>query len=241
MKILIYKATFPDGRAYIGMTSKSLKRRICQHISDSKQGSCYRFHEALRIYRPEKVKWKILKITEDFSEAKKWEMFFIKSFKTKLNGFNSTLGGQGVLRGRLTSEQRINLAKARGTAKPFYVYRLDGTFVSKFESLIECVLYFDSCGISMDLRNLWACLKGLRRCSYGFYFSYKNKFKLKNKKSKAIKLTVIGPTGRKKKFKGLEVAAKELGISSATIRNCMRKNRPTRKGLRFYGTQVLEM
>lgn len=182
MKILVYKATFPDGKSYVGVTCKSLKRRITQHRSDAKRGSYYRFHEALRVYGLDSPKWEILSEEMSFDCAKDKEMEFIKKFKTKENGFNSTYGGQGTLRGRMSDSQRMGLAEKRGTAKTFYVHDLKGNFVKKFDSIVECVLYFEKVGLDMDIRNVWACLKGQRRCGYGHVFSYGKKFELKPRK-----------------------------------------------------------
>ena len=60
MRGIIYKATFPSGKAYIGQTTKSLGKRKRQHVRKALSGSPFPFHAAIRKYGAENVKWEII-------------------------------------------------------------------------------------------------------------------------------------------------------------------------------------
>lgn len=96
MKSIVYLATSPSGKNYIGITSKSLKRRKIQHFSSANGNSDYKFHRALRKYG-KSMKWMILKTINNFEDAKELEKGYIALFNTFKCGYNSTLGGDGQL------------------------------------------------------------------------------------------------------------------------------------------------
>lgn len=104
---IIYLASSPSNKKYIGFTSRSLEIRIMEHFSQAKLGSCHVFHKALRKYG-KKVEWEILEQFETENEALNKEKYYIKFYKTRdydNNGYNSTDGGEGCNGFRPTLEQ----------------------------------------------------------------------------------------------------------------------------------------
>lgn len=90
--MLIYKATFPNGKSYIGRTTRSLNKRKQYHKKDSKTKKRV-ICNAIRKYGWENVLWEILEdnIT-DFEYLKERETFNILKYDTYIpNGYNMIL------------------------------------------------------------------------------------------------------------------------------------------------------
>lgn len=89
---LIYKATSPSGKVYIGQTTYSLSRRISGHNKDAKKHD-YFFARAIRKYGIDNFRWKIVEdnIPVMFLDMKECE--WIQMYNSYKNGYNSTLGG----------------------------------------------------------------------------------------------------------------------------------------------------
>lgn len=93
-KFIIYKATSPSGKSYIGLTCQGLDKRKYDHYYSAlklKQDS--KFYRALRKY-PEQMIWNVLKTGLSCDLARKYEMYYIKKMNTYNNGYNSTFGGE---------------------------------------------------------------------------------------------------------------------------------------------------
>lgn len=58
MSMVIYKAIFPNGKTYIGQTTRAVKERIQQHKKDSKFKT-FVFYRAIRKYGWDSLKWKL--------------------------------------------------------------------------------------------------------------------------------------------------------------------------------------
>ncbi len=109
--MLIYKATL-NQKSYIGLftgESINLKKRKWEHKTDAlnKRDNGY-FHNAIRIYGWENVQWEILEdeIT-DIKVLNERETFNILKYDTfKPNGYNLTLGGDGLYGLKHTEETK---------------------------------------------------------------------------------------------------------------------------------------
>ena len=81
--MVIYKATFPNGKVYIGKT-KDFNKRKYQHIWNSKK--VYNKHiimyKAIRKYGEENIKWEILCECDNLEDMNKKEIFYIKEFNS---------------------------------------------------------------------------------------------------------------------------------------------------------------
>lgn len=110
MKGLIYKATSPSGRSYIGQTKGSLRRRMKRHISDAYRSSYHlydsKFSRAIRKYG-DNIKWEILtELVESQVLLDKLEQHYITEFDTINSGYNCNEGGGGNKGYKHTEESR---------------------------------------------------------------------------------------------------------------------------------------
>ncbi len=79
---------------YVGMTSKSLDVRWCRHKADARRNKPFVLHKAIRKYREENFKIKLLEECNVTSMEELGEIE--KSYVAKLNPeYNMTLGGEG--------------------------------------------------------------------------------------------------------------------------------------------------
>ena len=85
---IIYRATAPNGKSYIGQTCQRIKKRIGQHaVSKSIFGN------AVRKYG-DKMRWEVLSTEPDVESANKAEIAAIAKYNTTIpNGYNFTTGG----------------------------------------------------------------------------------------------------------------------------------------------------
>lgn len=113
IKMLIYKATLPNGKSYIGLTIKTIEERKIEHRCVSKNQCNYYFHRAIRKYGWENIKWEILEDDiNDFEYLKERETFNILKYDTFMpNGYNMTLGGEGTFGWKPTKETREKIRK----------------------------------------------------------------------------------------------------------------------------------
>lgn len=93
MKGLIYKITNKvNNKSYIGQTRYTLEFRWRQHLNS--KDNCY-FHKAIKKYGAENFNVEILEEC-DFKDLDSREIFYIAKYNTFKDGYNSTIGGDGV-------------------------------------------------------------------------------------------------------------------------------------------------
>lgn len=118
--ITVYMHTcIVNQKSYIGVTNKTMERRWHEHCQWTDRGSKFVFHQAIRKYGVEAWTHEILAVVESVEEAKRLEVDLIERHGTYRNGYNMTVGGDG-LRGIVwTDERRAKLAESlRGVPKP---------------------------------------------------------------------------------------------------------------------------
>lgn len=133
------------GKLYFGQTVTPIGDRWVRHLSSSKKGSNHKFHRAIRKYGAENfIVEEVLTVSAPTKEILKKkldyvEMRLIKRFNTKIDGYNSTDGGdKGTVglkmseeakkkiseekrRENLSAEQRKKLSESKiGEKNPFY-------------------------------------------------------------------------------------------------------------------------
>jgi len=108
MKGILYKITFPNNKSYIGITSRSLKRRVIHHCSFAKTGKCsFPLQRAILKYGKNSFKAEILVICDDWKYLCDLEIRAIQKFKTLIpHGYNVALGGDAPSLGRKQTEQQ---------------------------------------------------------------------------------------------------------------------------------------
>jgi group I intron endonuclease len=90
---VIYKATSPSGKAYIGKTVRSLKHRKMMHYATVNSVNTP-FSNALKKYGTN-IKWEILAHCRADKELRAKEIELIKKHDTYNSGYNCTIGGEG--------------------------------------------------------------------------------------------------------------------------------------------------
>ena len=113
--MLVYRALFPNGKSYIGITTGSLNTRVSQHNSDTNtRGSQLYVHKAIRKYGRDNILWSVLEDNiADQSTLKDREQFFILKYDTyKPKGYNLSLGGEGGYGYRHTASAKERIVKA---------------------------------------------------------------------------------------------------------------------------------
>lgn len=97
---IIYKITnLINNKVYIGQTVRPLQRRWNQHIIDAQnhKNEKNHFHSAIRKYGKQNFKAEVIEtcLEEQLNEKEKYWINFYDSYN---NGYNSTLGGDGMLK-----------------------------------------------------------------------------------------------------------------------------------------------
>jgi group I intron endonuclease len=88
-----------NGKVYIGKTSLTIAERWAEHLKRVKNGSSFYFHNAIRKHGPDMFKLREIDLLETEDSANKREIYWITEiFKSHCpeNGYNLTLGGDGV-------------------------------------------------------------------------------------------------------------------------------------------------
>lgn len=132
LKTVIYEARMPDGRCYVGQTSRGLDVRMAQHI---KQARCpndghskTRFARALREHGPEAFAWRVLCVLEQSELGRVERQIIEKRGLRGEAGFNGISGSNVGSIGKKRSEAtraKIRAARARQVISP-ESYRLRG-------------------------------------------------------------------------------------------------------------------
>jgi group I intron endonuclease len=105
---IIYKATFPNGKCYIGQTTKNLNIRMNGHLNDKARKNPA-FCNAMNKYGKDSIEWEIIDEAfslEELNEKEKYWISFFNSYINAINsnGYNMTLGGNSTL-GWIPSEE----------------------------------------------------------------------------------------------------------------------------------------
>jgi group I intron endonuclease len=124
---IIYKSTnLINGKCYIGQTTKSLDKRIKDHVNDTKiyRDNSY-FHNAIRKYGIDNFKWEILckcdnKLLLNIRETMK--IIVENSYWINGKGYNLTWGGDGWVSGQKhTEETKKKMSESRkGSNNPMF-------------------------------------------------------------------------------------------------------------------------
>jgi group I intron endonuclease len=110
----LYMLTFPNGKLYVGITSKSLERRLIQHRCAAKKAVLNRpLYAAIR--KHEGFTAKKLVIASSLDYLYDLEQKAIEAFGTRApNGYNLTDGGKGPIGYEWTENQRKVSDRRRG-------------------------------------------------------------------------------------------------------------------------------
>lgn len=116
--MILYKLSFPNGKAYVGITSTSLQRRLSLHRSHAKREVRGHLQRAIRKYGANSFTAEILETSDNWELLCELEKSAIARFGTfGSNGYNSTAGGEGTLGFKMTPEQIRRMLESRGCRK----------------------------------------------------------------------------------------------------------------------------
>lgn len=114
---IIYKVVSPSGKIYIGKTIQSLNCRKLSHMSDAfckKMNT--KFCNAIRKYK-NKLKWEILFKNLSKEELYWYEVWLILFYNSYKKGYNSTVGGEGTVGLKHTSESKLKISNSKKNKK----------------------------------------------------------------------------------------------------------------------------
>lgn len=100
----LYLLTFSNGKAYIGITSGTVKRRLVLHRYHARSGRKGALQAAIRKYGDFEVK---VLVEAEWDYLVELEVAAISAFETRYpNGYNLTDGGEGTVGRRVTETER---------------------------------------------------------------------------------------------------------------------------------------
>ena len=108
----IYKATNKlNGKCYIGFDSHWPNRKVCHKSASKKQNS--KFYNAIREHNWDNFVWEVIYQSYDGHHTLKFmEPHFIKEHNSFYCGYNSTLGGDGILGHKHSEENKQKIKNA---------------------------------------------------------------------------------------------------------------------------------
>ena len=112
----IYKIEFPNGKVYIGQTSRTLEQRKREHIRNAKKGVTYYVYNELRYYNMVDT-FELIEIdtADTKEELDEKEMRYIQIYNSmdREYGCNRTMGGDGFIGYIHTEEDRKKISESR--------------------------------------------------------------------------------------------------------------------------------
>ena len=128
---IIYKATFPNNKIYVGQTTRTLEQRKKEHYRaiKNKKNKKYNYplYRAIRKYGWDNLKWEIIDYGENKKELDEKEIYWIEYYNSYVgfsnsNGYNLTLGGASVRSFTVLNEKELyncGLEIKRGMSKKY--------------------------------------------------------------------------------------------------------------------------
>lgn len=110
----LYRLSFPNGKAYIGVTVRTAERRFDEHVRSSVSGRYdYAINRAIRKYGRDAIKMETLAIADAYEYLLDLEQKAIAAFGThRPGGYNETVGGKGMAGFKFSAESRARMADA---------------------------------------------------------------------------------------------------------------------------------
>lgn len=105
-----------NGKVYVGKTGQTIDARWKEHLKLARLNYPSYFYRAMRKYGPDMFKVREIDCVETNELANVRETYWITQvFKSHCseNGYNSTLGGEGVIRNEESERKRIDALQGR--------------------------------------------------------------------------------------------------------------------------------
>lgn len=160
----VYRATnIITHKQYIGKTILTLQKRRHQHWVARCKDATY-FHNALNKYGQDAFVWEVLSSNDDENALHELEKFYIKECNTMIpNGYNMTLGGEGVS-GLIFSPEWRERNRKRAESLGIKVYCLETDTI--YNSYAEAARI-----LNLDYSLIGQCIKGKNRHHKHYHFS----------------------------------------------------------------------
>lgn len=170
---LIYKiACEKTSKCYIGQTIDKLKRRIQNHLSDSKRGSNCLIHKAIRKYGWKHFKVEVLEDNIPLENLNKRELYYTEKYNALApNGYVLIAGGEPRIVSEETRRKQSNakLKNHNALTKNVLCYDLNDNFIKEYncgrDAERELKLYRGSVS---------SVCTGYRKKTKNYKFKYKN-------------------------------------------------------------------
>lgn len=230
LKGVVYMATFPNGKRYIGITTQSLITRVREHERRPKgKGN---LANAISTFGKENIDWKILFSSKSLFKLKRAERILIKKYRTISKGYNKSIGGQGSAGVRHPKSFGIKQSILKRTyfSKPENRLKLsNATRLAYKENPLQAKKH------SKHMRTLFKS-QSRRRMT-----AEKQKAYLSNPENLlkhavargARSFTVIQKGVPFREYLSQNQCARELGLNVSKVNACLHGTRKTHKGFTF--------
>jgi hypothetical protein len=189
MNLEVYKITNKqNGKIYIGITNQGAQTRWLHHLYESRSGSDFPIHNAIRKYGVDNFQIEVIEvISGDYDYLKEREVYWVKFYDSynKEKGYNLTVGGDGTFGrrhseatkekirqkalGRKKSEEfKERLRNRISVNKVVIQYSLNGDVLGIYKSVAEA-----SRQLNKNRHVISHCAKGHRPTAYGYIWKYK--------------------------------------------------------------------
>jgi len=208
---LVYKHTSPSGHSYIGYTYRGMMIRWKDEVSDSKYYIKMnpKFYSALRKY-PNEVQWIheiLINNIPTLEEAKNLEILCIFYFDTFVNGYNSTIGGDGP--GIISNETKRKMSESHKGQIPWNKGMKNPYSKETLKQMSEIKTGKKRKPLSEKVKNK------ISKSHIGIKPTFKSK--KKNSEKHYLLYKIITPTGKILIIKGLKKYCHNMKLSY----NCM--------------------
>ncbi|QXN70524.1 putative endonuclease [Bacillus phage vB_BspM_AgentSmith] len=114
-RYVVYRIKFPNGKNYIGCTTKSVSVRISAHINIAMNSkvSHYKIYRAINKYCKHVINVEVLAGYLTKEEMFTAERNYIVMYNSYEEGYNSTMGGEGAIGIVLSDQSRENISIAQ--------------------------------------------------------------------------------------------------------------------------------
>lgn len=106
---IIYLYKSPSGKCYVGKTYNERMRKY-YHAYEVRKGSMYPFHCALRKYGIENFEYKVIVEGVPHYMVNAFEKYWIRYYNAVENGYNCTIGGDGLQSPSQATRDKIGAA-----------------------------------------------------------------------------------------------------------------------------------
>jgi len=105
-----------NGRAYIGLTTKTLGYRKSQHLRSAKSGSMSHFHKAIRKHGKEAFSWDVITVCDSLESLYEKEKMCISLYEP-WQLYNKSLGGEHSAYGMKHTEETKEMCRQASVSR----------------------------------------------------------------------------------------------------------------------------